>query len=233
MEGFVNGLKCFNCRHCFKKSPLFGLLENSELKMLNDQRMEASFKAGEIIYKQGTPLTHLVIIHAGFGKIYVEGGNGKNLILNYTRLLDVNGGIGVFIDRRHHSSLMAVTDCEACFIDVNTFSAVFRSNKAFMDAYLQEYSLRIQHIYRQFGVLTQKNMEGRMADTIIYLKDEVFNNESIKYIPKQDLAELTAMTKESAIRVLKEFKDEGLIEVNGKTINILDKKALEKIALRG
>ena len=233
MEHFVNDLKCFDCQHCFKKSPLFNLLDDDELELLNCDRMEAKYKAGEIIYKQGTPLTHLVIIHDGFGKIYTEGGNGRNLILNYTKLLDVNGGIGVFIDNRHYSSLMAITDCDACFIDVKAFKTVLNKNQVFRDAYLKEYSMRVQHTYKQFAVLTQKNMEGRMADSILYLKDEVFNNGSIKNIPKQDLAELTAMTKESAIRVLKEFKDEGLIEVNGKTISILNKKALQQIALRG
>ena len=233
MEHFVNDLKCFDCQHCFKKSPLFNLLDDDELELLNCDRMEAKYKAGEIIYKQGTPLSHLVIIHEGFGKIYTEGGNGRNLILNYTKLLEVNGGIGVFIDNRHYSSLMAITDCDACFIDVKAFKTVLNKNQAFRDAYLKEYSLRVQHTYKQFAVLTQKNMEGRMADSILYLKDEVFHNGSIKNIPKQDLAELTAMTKERAIRVLKEFKDEGHIEVNGKTISILNRKALQQIALRG
>ena len=73
MEHFVNDLKCFDCQHCFKKSPLFNLLDDDELELLNCDRMEAKYKAGEIIYKQGTPLSHLVIIHEGFGKIYIEG----------------------------------------------------------------------------------------------------------------------------------------------------------------
>ena len=72
-----------------------------------------------------------------------------------------------------------------------------------------------------------------MAEAIIYLQDEVFNNGSIDNIPKQDLAELTAMTKESAIRVLKEFKDDDIIEVNGKSLKIKDKKALQLIARHG
>ena len=71
-----------------------------------------------------------------------------------------------------------------------------------------------------------------MAEAIIYLKDGVFNNGSIRHIPKQDLPELTAMTKEITIRVLKKFKDEGLIDISGKTIEIRDKKALQQIALR-
>ena len=72
-----------------------------------------------------------------------------------------------------------------------------------------------------------------MAESILYLNNQIFKNGSIKYISKQDLAELTAMTKESAIRVLKEFKDDGLIEIVDHKINILDRLALEKVAKHG
>jgi len=232
MAEFINHYNCLDCEHCLKVDP-FSLLNENELESLNNSRLEVPFKKGEIIYKQGTPLTHIVIIHSGFGKIYIEGEKGKNLILNYTNKYDLNGGIGVFLDLRHHSSLMAVTDCEACFIEINAFKAALRTNSDFMEAYLKKHSQRILHIYHQFSILTQKNMEGRMAESIINLNDTVSENGSIKNISKQDLAELTAMTKESAIRVLKEFKDDGFIEIVDHTITILDKKALQKIALYG
>ena len=80
MQGFENGLRCLECKHCFKKSDLFKLLSEEELESLNDVRMEARYKAGEVIYKQGTPLTHLVIIHTGLAKIYIEGAKGRDLI---------------------------------------------------------------------------------------------------------------------------------------------------------
>lgn len=233
MEAFINDYKCLDCAHCFMQSQLFGLLNETELKLFNKARMEVKFRKGEIIYKQGTPLTHIVIIYNGLGKIYVEGPKGRNLILNYTKNYDLNGGVGVFIDQRHHSSLMAVTDCEACFVEIEAFKSVLRSNEIFMEAYLKEFSQHVLHTHGQFAILTQKNMEGRMAESIIYLKDQVFHNGSIKNITKQDLAELTAMTKESAIRVLKDFKDEGLIEFVDKNIKILDQKALEQIVHYG
>jgi CRP/FNR family transcriptional regulator len=233
MTEFINGYKCLDCKHCFRKSPLFSLLTASELDSLNEARLEVSFKKGEIIYKQGTPLTHIVILNDGLGKIYLEGVKGRNLILSYTRTYELNGGVGVFIDQRHHSSLMAVTDCGACFIEINAFKAVLRTNSAFMEAYLKKYSERVLHTYQQFAVLTQKNMEGRMAESILYLNNQVFRNGVIKNVSKQDLAELTAMTKESAIRVLKDFKEDGLIEIIDQKISILDQKALEQVALHG
>ena len=233
MAEFINGYRCLDCKHCFKKSPLFSLLTKDELDSLNDSRSEVSFKKGEIIYKQGTPLTHIVIINEGLGKIYLEGSKGRNLILSYTKVYELNGGIGVFKNLRHYSSLMAVTDCGACFVEIGAFKSVLRSNPTFMEAYLEAYSGRVLHTYQQFAVLTQKNMEGRMAESILYLNDQVFDNDVIVNVSKQDLAELTAMTKESAIRVLKEFKDDGLIEITGQNISILNQKALQQVAMHG
>ena len=201
--------------------------------MLNNVRLEVSFKAGEIIYKQGTPLTHIVIINNGLGKIYLETEQEKNLILNYTKPYHLNGGIGVFIDLRHHSSLSAVTDCEACFIEISTFREVLRLNPSFMEACIKEFAQSVQHTYHQFAVLTQKNMEGRMAESLLYLSDVIFGNDYIEHISKQDLAEITAMTKESAIRVLKEFKDDGVIANGSGGLEILDKTALKQIAHYG
>ena len=233
MEAFTKTCQCLNCEHCFTKNPLFSLLKQEELEILNSSRVEVSYRKGEIIYKQGMPLTHLVIIRSGIGKIYIEGSKGRNLILSYTRSFDMNGGIGVFIDQIHHSSLMAANDCETCFIDIKSFNQVMRANTEFMEGYLKYYSERVKHTYRQFAILTQKNMEGRMAESILYLKNKVFCNGSIKHVSKQDLSDFTAMSKESAIRVLKEFKDEGHIEFDKQDIIVTNEEALAKIAQLG
>ncbi|MCK5372643.1 MAG: Crp/Fnr family transcriptional regulator [Cyclobacteriaceae bacterium] len=233
MAEFISEYKCFDCRHCFKRSPLFSLLSEQELDTLNNARMEVNFKKGEIIYKQGSPLTHLVILNNGFGKIFLEGAKGRNLILSYSKKYDLNGGVGVFIDYRHHSSMMAITDCSACFIDIHEFKSVLKSNSEFMDGYIKERSERVLHTYEQFSILTQKNIEGRMAESLLYLYEHIFDKRAIEHISKKDLGELTAMTLESAIRVLKEFKDEGIIEIENQKIKVLKKNALEKIALHG
>ena len=200
---------------------------------MNKNRMEVTFKAGEIIYKQGTPLTHIVIINNGLGKIYIESNTHKNLILSFTKPYTLNGGVGIFIDQRHHSSLMAVQDSEACFVDIGAFREVMRSNPDFMEAYLKEFAQGVQHTYDQFAILTQKNMEGRMAEALLYLCEDIYRGECVEFISKQDLAEITAMTKESAIRVLKQFKDDSIIENGNNTLKVLNKDALKQIALYG
>jgi len=233
MEPFAKQCQCFNCDDCYKRNPIFSLLSKEELEIINTKRVEVSFRQNETIYKQGMPLTHMVVLRNGLGKIYIEGSKGKNLVLSYTKPFEMNGGIGVFLDQIHHSSLMATTDCETCFIDINSFNQVLHSNIKFMQAYLKHYSEKIRQTYHQFAVLTQKNMEARMAESILYLKDRILCNGALKEISKQDLAGFTAMSKESAIRVLKDFKDEGYIAIDKQEIHILNAEALRKIAALG
>lgn len=233
MDLSENNISCAECEHCFSKNSLFSLLTENEIEILNSTRVSVSFKRREMIYKQGMPLTHLVIIHSGFGKIYIEGPTGKNLILGFTKPYDLNGGIGVFIDHMHHSSLMASNDCETCLIDINSFNQVMASNQDFMNAYLKEYSERVLRTYRQFAILTQKNMQARMANVILYLSENISHSMSINNVSKADLAEFTAMSRESAIRVMKEFRDEKYIEMEDQNIVILNDKALRNIAFYG
>ena len=226
----VNYKKCFNCRHCFKRNVLFELLSEEELDFLNDNRTEVNFKKGEIIYKQGSPLAHIVIVSEGMAKNYIEGPRGKNLILEIVKPYQINGGPGMYVDMRHHSSLMALVDTKACFIDVNVFKEVIRKNSVFAEEFIKCFSKNNIHTFGQFVTLTQKNMEGRIAEALLYLKNEVFKNGAIKHITKQEIADLTGLTKESTIRVMKDFRNETVLEEVGKEIIILDEAGLQKYA---
>ena len=52
-------------------------------------------------------------------------------------------------------------------------------------------------------------------------------------ISRQDLADLSGMSKESAIRILKELKDEGILSIDGKSIHILNPMLLKQISETG
>ena len=226
----VNKSNCVDCIHCFRKNVLFELLTDKELKILNDNRTEVKFKKGEIIYKQGSPLSHIVIISEGLGKNYIEGPRGKNLIISIVKPYLINGGPGMYVDMRHHSSLMALVDTRACFIDVNVFKEVIRNNSIFAEEFIRSFSQDNIHTFGQFVTLTQKNMEGRIAEALLYLKNDVFKNGAIKYITRQEIADLTGLTKESTIRVMKELKNECVIDEEDKEIIILNEVVLQKYA---
>ena len=76
-------------------------------------------------------------------------------------------------------------------------------------------------------------MNGRIADGLIYLSKIFGNDEFEMILSKKEFGDMTSMTRESAIRILHQFKEENIIEANGSKIKILNKQKLINISVIG
>lgn len=231
----MNGKPVFisNCADCNCKSSIFKSLNAEELELINTGRFHVSYKAGEIMFKQGTPSSHFVCVTSGLARIYIEG-YGKNLILALVKPVDYIFGPGVYIDNKHYYSASAVEDSTACLVDTNIFKKLVRSNSDFADDFIKRISTQTLFNFEQLISLTQKQMHGRIADALFYLSDKIYGaNPFHMTISRQDLADISGMSKESAIRILKEFKEEGILSVDGNMFEILSIKQLKQISETG
>ncbi|MFP4469843.1 MAG: Crp/Fnr family transcriptional regulator [Bacteroidales bacterium] len=204
------------------------------MALLNEDRFEVTFRAGEMIFKQGSASTHALMLNTGLVKLYLEGHNGRNLILKIIKPVQMFGGPGMFLDQRNYYSAAAIEDTTVCFIDVKKFKAAIRSNPDFAENFIEHIHRNSIFTFGRFMDLTQKQMPGRVADALLYLSQDIYESShfSIK-LSRQDLADMTSLSKESFIRILKEFKDEGIIKMNGDTFEILNPNALKKISQFG
>ena len=208
-------------------------MTDPELELINQNRFEVTFKAGEIMFKQGTPSPHFICITKGLVKLYIEG-YGKNLILGLVKPVEYIFGPGVYVDNRHHYSAAAVEDSNACMVDVNTYKRLIRDNPDFAEEFIKRVSLQSIFNFDQFVSLTQKQMHGRIADALFYLSDAIYcKNPFEMTISRQDLADISGMSKESAIRILKEFKEEGILTVENNSVHIVNPQQLKKISETG
>lgn len=208
-------------------------MTDAELELINQNRFEVNFKAGEIMFKQGTPSPHFLCITKGLAKLYIEG-YGKNLILGLVKPVEYIFGPGVYVDNRHHYSAAAVENSSACMVDVNTYKHLIRQNPDFAEEFIKRVSLQAIFNFDQFISLTQKQMHGRIADALFYLSNDIYcKNPFEMTISRQDLADISGMSKESAIRILKEFKEEGILTVEGNNVHILTPVQLKKISETG
>lgn len=230
MAKFVQTLNCVNC-NC--RNPIFNSLSASELELINENRYEVTFKAGEIMFKQGTPSPHFLCLTHGLAKLYIEG-YGKNLIIGLVKPVEYILGPGIFVDGRHHYSASAVEASSACMVDVNTYKHLIRNNPDFAEEFIRRVSLMTIFNFEQAISLTQKQMHGRIADALLYLSDKIYcSNPFEMSISRQDLADLSGMSKESAIRILKEFKEEGILSTDGNAVTIMNTKLLKQISETG
>ena len=230
-----------SCELCNLHHNIFKYLTDEELEIINESRYEVKFNKGETIFKQGGPLTHVACITQGMAKIYLEGNKSKNIILKVARPADLVGGPGFQTTGRsssrisgHHFSVSAINETRACFIDIQAFARLLKTSSPFAMEFIKHLNTITIQLYNKLMSLTQKQMHGRMADTLLYMSRVIYaNNDFETTLTRQDIADMSAMTKESAIRIMKDLKDEGIIDCEANHFVILNEKQLNTISNTG
>lgn len=223
-----------SCLDCACKSDLFCFLGHDEIEMIEKSRLNVVFKPGETIRKQGTQMTHVISVNSGMAKLYLEGIENRNAILRIVRPTSFIGGPGIYLDQMHHYTVMAMMQTSVCFIELGAFKEVMKRNRLFAEQFMKDFSSNTLNVYNRLIYLTQKQMPGRMADSLLYLFDEIFLSDRFpSLISKQDLADLSAMSRESAVKVLRSFHQEGIISLDEKEVRLVDRDSLKKISRVG
>lgn len=223
-----------DCNQCKKKIDVFKVLREEDFKILEEKRYDVLFHAGETIFKQGTAFTHSICILEGVVKIYLESERRKNVILTLAGPGEMICSPGMYIDDMHYYSVVAVEDTLACFVERKAMEEVIRLNNLFAVEMIKMSNTKDISYFTKIRTLTQKQMPGRVAEVILYLYHNIYkSNPFILTVSRQDLADMASITKEGTIRVLKDFKDAGLITINNNEVEILNEKALAGISENG
>lgn len=224
------------CAKCFDdgEESIFDCLTSEELELLVKEKRHVHFNAGETILKQNTSASHVVCVKRGLAKIIAEGDGDKKLILRLVATHSILTGGGIFIEEIRHFTVQAVTEVECCFIDSDKIYELVSRNSRFAFELLKLNNRQNIQMLNNLVGITQKYMPGRVADLLLYLKNEIFLcNPFDTRLSRQELADMTGMTMESFIRILKEFKSSEIITVDGSQIHIIDEEALALISKKG
>ncbi len=223
-------------KNCFKdnEANLFRQLNGQQLDFLVDEKQQISYNAKETIIKQNTTSTFVVCMRDGLAKVYVEGEKGKNLIVKIIGKGDFISGGGLFNGNVQHFTISAITPVRCCLIDSSKLTKLFSENNKFAVELLRNHTKQSNFLLSKLVNLTQKYMPGRVADTLLYLKNDIYKNNSFTTeLTRQELAEMSNMTKESLVRILQQFKESKLIKTQSSTIEILDENSLMSISRNG
>lgn len=237
-------IDCNNCnnhsicceKNCFQEfeTNIFKQLTKYELNFLVEEKQQIGYKAKETIIKQNTSSPFVVCMRDGLAKVYVEGERGKNLIVKIISKGDFISGGGLFNGNIQHFTISAITPVKCCLIDSSKLTKLFSENNKFAVDLLRNHTLQSNYLLNKLVNLTQKYMPGRVADTLLYLENEIYKSKIFTTeLTRQELAEMSNMTKESLVRILQQFKESKLIKTQGSTIEILDEHNLLNISKNG
>lgn len=226
--------KDIDCQKCFvSKNSIFSLLTPSQLDYLKNNHTCASYRKNDIIFKEGDEPMGLIMLNEGKVKIIREGIGRREQIVRMVGPLRLMGFRALFAEENHIGTAVALENSSICIIDKNHLKNLISKNSKFALGIIQSLAKELGFSNIRTVTLTQKHIRGRLAESLLFLKDTYGleeDNSTIKvYLSREDIANLSNMTTSNAIRTLSTFAAEEVISINGRKIKIIDLKKLERI----
>ncbi|MBC8344303.1 MAG: Crp/Fnr family transcriptional regulator [Bacteroidetes bacterium] len=219
------------CLNCKRKSPIFDSLTESQLKYLSENRYSISYKTGELIYKQGTKNTNVISFTSGLAQIEHTSISGKTIVLRLVKPTEFITGLGVFLNDLHHFSVKVLQPSTVCIIELNVFRELLDSNRKFALAYIGEQNKHHIFTFNRLVSYNLKNREGRIAELLLYLSEDIYESEKYKFdFSKQLIADMTGMTRAGVFSILKKYQSDGLIHLSNGDIEIFKPERLKEIS---
>jgi CRP/FNR family transcriptional regulator len=211
-------------------SPWFDNLSEELLQKVYDNQVSLSYNKGEILSKQGGFASHIVFLTQGLIKIYKEH-NDKNLILKIVKPGEFIGLTSLYNKGLFNYSAASIDSSKVYSISADIIKYLIKNNPDFAEMIIGQINLNMSQFFERIISLTQKQLHGRIADVILHLSREIYEADKFNMLlTRRDIAEFCGMSTESAIRILKEFHNDKIVNIEGKNLEVISYQLLEKLS---
>ncbi len=234
MESDGNPYNLFNCSNCFLHGFTRIHLSEEERKHICRNADQLHFKKGEMILKQGANSTSIGFMHKGIVKFTYQKDAKKNYIMTVVSGPKLLGQANLFFRARNIFSIIAVEDCDICFLDSRKVLGVLENHGKFLLSLVEQSTDMFQSSIFNFISLAHNHVNGRIADILIFLWENVYRNSEYEFtLTRKEISEFAACSHENVISVLSTYNKEGLIGFEGRKIIIKDLNKLKEISKNG
>lgn len=207
-------------------------LTKEELKRVSECKTTRFYKKGDVIFSEGESLNGVFCVRSGVCKLTKLSANGKDHTVKLLGKGELIGQRSVISDERTNLRAVAINDIELCFVPKEQVLSNIHDNKDFSFDVLKSMALDLRAAEDDLITMAQKSVKQRMAESLIYV-EKTFGTDAKGFLnvalSREDYAGIVGTATESAIRILSQFKKEGLISTTGKQIKILDSEGLTRV----
>ena len=216
---------------------MFKSLTGDDANYLSQSKTCTRYRKGQVLFHEGTRPMGVFCVNSGRVKVYRLGQDGKEHIIKVSASGDLLGYKALLSDQLYNQSGEALDDCIVCFVPKEDFLSLIRPGNKFYADILKMVCAENNELANKMTQLAQQSVRQRLAISLLMLKDTYgLEHESEGEIEinlsREDLANIVGTATESLIRLLHDFKEEGLIETAGRKIRVLKPQGLIQAAKR-
>jgi CRP/FNR family transcriptional regulator len=205
-----------------KRSELFSLLKDEELKAISNLFKEVSFSHNETIFNEGDPSERFYIVAAGSVKIIKHTVMGKDIILEVMSPGDIFGGVAVLDRKPYPASAQAMENTSVVFIERNDLLNLMEEYPSLKLEVVKYFSNKLRDAHEMLKNIATERVERRIAGLLLKLSEKVGSDDGeyrkIDFpLTRQEIAEMVGTTVETCIRTISRFQKKGLVKsANGR-----------------
>lgn len=221
-----------NLSRVFNEESFSNILPPEDFRKYLSSKMHVKFKKGELLFGEGDDPKGVYFVDRGTVKLSKLGVYGKEQILRFIKEGDMVGYRSLLCGENLKANAEAMTEVEATFLPSETFLHLLESDSALSFAMLQKIAFELGESSNTVTFLAQKTVRERLAEILLLLEQKLGTDPEgfIKIsLTREEIANLIGTATESTIRLISEFKQDGLIEVEGRNIKILNHEKLIKV----
>ena len=213
------------------------LLTEQQVEELRKCISVLRYKKNQPIYEEGDVPRYMLCVLRGKVKIYKAGVGGRTQIVRVLKASEHFGYRAYFANQNYVTGAASFEASVICRIPMDDINRWISENIQLALYFVKQLSVDLGVSDQRTVSLTQKHIRGRLAESLLFLRDTYGVEEdgatlSI-YLSREDLASLSNMTTSNAIRTLSAFAAEHLIAIDGRKIKMIDEEALKRTSKNG
>ena len=217
--------------------PGWDTLTPDEKRFVRNNSTVRYYKKNEIIHREGDMPNQMMVLANGKAKVYKEGVGSRTQIIRMLKVGEPFGYRAMIASETYNTNVAAFEPTAIYTLKGDVFVSILRHNNAFCFRFLEELATDLANSDSRTVNLTQKHIRGRLAEALLFLKENYGLEEDGAtiniYLSREDLANLSNMTTSNAIRTLSSFVNEYIIAMDGRKLKIIDEEQLLKISQTG
>jgi CRP-like cAMP-binding protein len=219
----------------FKSESILKDLPPEDFALLTAHKTEQEYSKGEIIFREAAYPSGIFYIVDGKVKKYKVDKEGKEHIIYVANAGEILGYHAILSEDRYPDSASTLEKSRIAFIPKEDFLNVLQQSAVLSKRLLKTLSHEFAVLANSLSVFAQKSVRERVALQLIVLREKYKVNFQPGMpveinISRDDLANIVGTVRESAVRILTEFKEAGILETKGRKIIVHDVSRLIKIA---
>lgn len=228
--------KSLNCENCLSKDKgIFCSLEHEGLEEVSKHKVTNTYKRGQTLFHEGNPAFGLYCVNKGKVKVTRMGSDGKESIVRLASEGDIIGHRSLFSCESYQASATALEDCTICFLDKKFILQAIEDEPSVALNIITQLSQEMGSAEARSAAMFQKNVRERLAELLLTFKISYGIKEGKRTrldikLTREEIASMIGTANETVIRFISEFKDEGILEQEGKVIYIIDDAKLMEFA---